>query len=275
MIQSSMKAVKDELRQNYEVIQILERNTDFTPGCLCKDKRGNAIYYKRKYREEGVQQIKYLGKASSQATKDFVGSRFRQALLQLLEENNTAIERFLREYKPVTMETVYGMLSPNYAEIGIEPFLDKRLEELKTWAAKKYPRNPRPMPDYASVTRDGTKVRSKGECIWYNELLYAGIPFRYECAVKVLDDNGEEQIIYPDFLILCYDGSFILIEHLGLMKKVGYSNTKANQARWLHNIGFDFGTNLFITSDNSHGATNTESIRDTLLLVEKRFWEGR
>ena len=46
-------------------------------------------------------------------------------------------------------------------------------------------------------------------------LYYAGIPFRYDSPLTVIDEWGNEKTVYPDFLIQCYNGSFIIIEHFG------------------------------------------------------------
>ena len=55
-----------------------------------------------------------------------------------------------------------------------------------------YEKNPREYPRTVNIAKDGTRVRSKSECIVYNALLDAGIPFRYDpvMSFRIVDSDG-------------------------------------------------------------------------------------
>ena len=270
MIRSSIEAVKNEQRRNYAVARFLESCKNVS-GSLFVEKRNEQKYYKRKYYENGIQHTDYLGKVNDTATKEFVGAKFRQAFLTVVKKNIDAIELFTHSYVPVTLNAVYGELDPIYREVSIDFFLDERLEAIKEWAHADYPKNPAPIKK-PNIACDGTITRSKGECIWYNLLISAGLPFRYDCAVKVIDDLGRERWRYIDFLILCCDGTLIGIEHLGMLQDPTYGIEFSMKLREYQRVGFVSGSTLFITSDNEDSTVDSRAIKELVGLLTERFY---
>ena len=272
MIRSSLRFVKSEQRRNYEVLKKLEQFEPVTGSIFGEDKNGHT-YYKRKYRDHHKQCTEYLGKASDEKTLEFVQAQFRQAFLVLVRRNIEAIKRFLNEYTPITTQNIYRLLPPIYWEAGGEFYFDRQLEEIKAWAKVNYPRNPAPINN-PNIACDGTVVRSKGECIWYNCLVAAGLPFRYDCPVKVIDDMGRERIRYVDFLILCCDKTRIGIEHLGLLQDPTYGNDFSAKLREFQRVGLVLGSTLFVTSDYGDSTIDGQSIQELVEYLTERFYRA-
>lgn len=273
MIRSCIDAVKRELLHHYKLISLLEKQDySFANGTLCKERKKGCIYYTKKYYINKVAHHEYLGTADSPKTRGYVKSRFCQKLLGILKNNVKAIERFLQNYTIVTSEAVYKLLPPLYTELGYEFYVDTRLEEIKEWA-RNYDRNPRPI-NKPSIACDGTIVRSKGECIWYNLLFAAGLPFRSDAALIVTDDYGNEITLYPDFMIQCYDGTIIIIEHLGMLTTPEYALAFANKLRYLLRAGFVLGSTLFITSDTCEGTQDSQAIQELIGFLQERFYRA-
>lgn len=130
------------------------------------------------------------------------------------------------------------------------------------------------LDDRATYACDGTRVRSKGEALWYNMLYYAGIPFRYDSPLTVIDEWGNEKTVYPDFLIQCYNGSFIIIEHFGGLLKPSYSSKQITKIRDYLRSGYVLGDNFFVTSDDAEGGINTEMIARTICQIEELFYQS-
>lgn len=272
MIRSSLRFVKNEQKRNYEVAQKLEQFETVT-GALFQGEKNGHTYYKRKYSEKQKRRTEYLGSSGNEATKEFVRARFRQAFLVLVRRNIEAIKRFLDEYTPITTQNIYRQLPPIYWEAGGEFYLDRQLEEIKAWAKVNYPRNPAPINN-PNIACDGTVVRSKGECIWYNCLVAAGLPFRYDCPVKVIDDMGRERIRYVDFLILCCDKTRIGIEHLGLLQDPSYGNDFSTKLREFQRAGFVLGSTLFVTSDFADSTIDGQAIQELVEYLIERFYRA-
>ena len=119
---------------------------------------------------------------------------------------------------------------------------------------------------------EGTRMRSKGECIWYNLLRGRGILFRYDCAVTFVDQYGKQKTWCPDFVILCFDGTIILIEHLGGMGDLSYAMDFGEKSYWYFQEGFILGKNYFVTSDDPDYGTDSQMIARHVDRIEEMFY---
>ena len=237
-----------------------------------RSRKGNDYFYESLY--SGGKRIRraYLGTAGSKAVREHCRRRFNAELLRRLRKDNDLLDKVLGQYRSLDPDAVIASLPSSYGKVPREAFVDERYDELKAWAAADYPVNTAPFPKTENYAKDGRRVRSKGECIIYNLLLEAGIPFRYDSVVRFSDSGGKIKMLSPDFLIQCYDGTFIIIEHLGLLADIGYAISFGEKCYWFSQSGFMHGKNLFITSDNKDGGTDSAAIEKTVALAEAMFW---
>lgn len=147
-----------------------------------------------------------------------------------------------------------------------------RYEKLRQWANAPYEKNTAPFSDAATYAKDGTRVRSKGECLHYNQLQELGLLFRYDCILEIVAQNGMTKKVSPDFLIRCLDGKLLIIEHLGRMDDKGYAIDFGEKCYWYLQAGYKLGENLFVTSDDLHGGTDSRMIMDVDRQVQRRFF---
>lgn len=272
MIRSSIGAVKNELRRNYEVINILENiGLEESDGTLDKYKKEGQLYYRRKTVKNGVAQVEYLGKADSEKVLQYYKERFLKILYDIVKKNIASMETFLKNYIPVTRETVYKRLPKTVSELGDYVFLDEQVDALWEWAKEEYETNDMPKK-YPRETVNGSEVRSVGECGVYNACYLAPLPFRYECALVVEDDLGELRVIYPDFMFKCLDGTIIILEFMGLLKDPKYGSDQAARLRWLQKAGFVLGSNLFLVGTGVDGTIDTEAINDLVEYLKERIY---
>ena len=163
-------------------------------------------------------------------------------------------------------------MSRDYRRAAQENSFNKRYEELKAWANAPYEKNPFPFPEAENYAKDGTRLRSKGECIWYNLLQERGIVFRNECKMVFWDKEGNEKVFYPDFLIQCFDGTLIIIEHLGKLGDLGYAIKFGEKCHYYLLDGYVLGRNFFVTSDDKHYGTDSAIIAQTVAHIERLFY---
>ena len=92
------------------------------------------------------------------------------------------------------------------------------------WVKQEYRKNTKNPEQLIYETYSGIKVRSKSEQTIGNELEIKGIPYRYEPEIKLAMGwmegvewliQGNYKAVYPDFVIMTEDGTFIIWEHLG------------------------------------------------------------
>ncbi len=126
---------------------------------------------------------------------------------------------------------------------------------------------PKPMGNDVAyhITLKGERVRSKSEEIIANALFSKGIPYRYECPVKL--KNG--YVVHPDFTILdIRNRREVFLEHLGKMDDPEYVNGKNgnNGNMWkfreYERSGINLGKNLLVTYESSKDPLNSRIVEE-------------
>ena len=75
----------------------------------------------------------------------------------------------------------------------------------------------------------------------------------------------------PDFQIKCPDGSYILIEHAGMLNKYQYALDLAGKLQTYGLNGYILGYTLFVTSDTVDGGIDSHEIERLITLIRARF----
>lgn len=270
----SSALIKMEQRRIQRLIDLAEdaENSEAV-GTLDLCRRRNSIYCYENLRRNG-QRLKrsYLGKADSDAVRAHCEKKYRRELLARLRANKGLLESMSCNYQSLDPAAILSVLPSSYSRIASKMFIDRRYEELKKWASADYEVNLIAFPKAINRARDGRRVRSKGEEISYNMLLDRGIPFRYDSIMSITGEQGDTKKVSPDFLIQCYDGSFMIIEHLGIMGNLSYAYEFGRKCYWYFQEDYVLGRNLFLTSDDPDGGTDSECISKVIDQVERVFW---
>lgn len=274
MTHRSTDVIKIEERRIQRLIDLVSSiDCDSDAGSLGINRRGDSIYCYESLRTEGKRTKKrYLGTPFSEAVRQHCGKRYRAELMRRLHSNQKLLRSLSSGYLSLDNSAIVAALPSSYGRLPREAFIDERYEELKAWAAADYEKNGAKFPKAANYARDGTRVRSKGECIVYNLLTERGIAFRYDCIITVTDQGGFNKSLSPDFMIQCYDGTFVIIEHLGWLSDKRYALDYGDKCYWYMQQGFVPGKNFFVTSDDINGGTDSETVESVVSRVEQLFW---
>jgi len=265
------EAIKREQSRIQRLIDLADQNERLEKrGTLIADKRGSSIYC---YERRGKAKI-YLGKSDSEAARACATYHFLTEKSSRLMFDKSLLEKLTQDYKEYNHEAIITALPASYRTILNEDFNNERYEELKRWANEDYLKNDAPFPESGIYTKDGRRVRSKGECIHGNILIDIGIPFRYDSIITITDRNGNTKRLSPDFLIQCFDRSLVIIEHLGRLFDKRYALDFGEKCYWYLQGGFILGKNFFVTSDDLYGGTDSQAIWETAKAVERLFYEG-
>ena len=247
-------------------------------------------YYEQEW-NNGEKVLKPLGKNGTKKVNAYKKRRFLREKLKKLEKNKKATERFLSQYTDYSAEAISKSLPKSYQGIPVNTYeqidtgvtlkvhghlpesilKDGRFQKIKKWTAEDYKRNPMPLPEDPNIARDGTPMRSKGECMWYDNILFDKIPTRIEPELILTGKSGKTYKFYPDFVFMCYDGSLIIVEHFGKLDDENYAATNLPKIKDYHDCGYTLGDNLIITSDNVNHRTNELMIVDALSIIKKRI----
>ncbi|MEE1169972.1 MAG: hypothetical protein UHP11_04615 [Anaerovoracaceae bacterium] len=231
----------------------------------------NGPFYYKQIRKNGKTHRSYLGKWDSEAVQKFKTSEMTRCRLKVLRQNIQLINDFLEKYLDYDWMSLNAYLPPKLAGVKLVYPFDQQYSDLISWASEKYEKNQTPFSDTIILANDGTRVRSKGECLWYNALLDSGIPFRYEPVITVIDEFGKETSQSPDFLIKCPDDSYIAIEHLGMLAYGRYAYRFSVKLQNYIRSGFVPGENLILTSDDMNGGFDCRVIERSIAYIRNRI----
>lgn len=265
--------LKSELKELYSLKSLLSQEIRHSDkGTLVKIRRNGHVYLARQVKSGGKTYREYLGLPDSEKARRFKKGLYDRKQLEIIEQDIVLLERWLGEYENYGPAAVLRQLPVDGFQFPEDIYLDERYEEMKRWANDESYRNPAPFPEAEHYLSDRRRVRSKGEALLLNMLIAAGIPVRPDSELEILDENNQSKIVYPDGQIPCYDGSIILVEHLGLLEKTSYALEFGIKSRGYLQKGFVINKNYFITSDDKYGGTDTSIMRQVVEQIASRVF---
>ena len=235
-------------------------------------RRGRQYCYEYRYENGKRVKRKYLGTPDSPSVQELAREHYRAEQLRRLQNDQELLQRLGQEYQDYDPAAVFSALPKSCRSVLGESAFNARYEEIRQWANADYQRNTAPFLDSENFAADGTRTRSKGETIFYNTFLDMGVLFRFDCVLVYVDQDGVEHLLYPDFLIKCFDGHLIAIEHLGWYGGLNYGIKFGKKSYYYLQQGFILGKNYFVTSDEKNGGTDSQAIQEIAQLVQKQFF---
>ena len=242
-------------------------------GSLKLQKQGHQIYAYERWRKKGqAERVVYLGPLVSAPVRELFSVKYQEQRLARMRHNQKLLQRLAAQYQKYDFSSVVSEMPRAYQIAASENSFNQRYEEVRKWANADYPKNPYPFPDAENYAEDGTRLRSKGECIFYNLMKGRGILFRYDCEIEIVDQHGNRKKLCPDFMILCLDGTLIIIEHLGKMGQLRYALDFGERCYWYFQEGYVLSKNFFVTSDDPNHGTDSRIIARVVDQIERMFF---
>lgn len=237
--------IRKDLETRYELLSrsindIEKKISLFPEGWVSIRSRNDRYYY---YLSGYNADDKYLNDKEQIDTllqKDYLKKVLRQAKREL-----SAIEKMSKLYPSTLAEDVFDQLSEG-RKSHIKPINVYDDAYAQKWMAVPYKRKPfkKGMPKF--YTLKGECVRSKSEALIADRLFARGIPYRYECPLKV-----GNKIIHPDFTILrMSDRKILYHEHCGKMGDAGYKEDMVERTNDYSEAGIVLGDRLFYTFES-------------------------
>ena len=249
-IGNALHEIKDRRAYLQYLIRKKEKSIAKAPeGYLIVQKagRGESLqYYRVTYDERNRRCRTYISKRKdlplirALAQKDYDRKVLEAANLEL-----SAIDGLLTHIPKNSAENIYALLDLQRALL-VHPDVEPTDVFIAKWQGKEYDGNPYPIQKKHYTAR-GEVVRSKSEVEIANFLYFHGIPYRYECPLK-LKDGHQTVTYYPDFMILDPDTRKVfLLEHLGRMDDPEYVEEQVHKRRVYEENGFFEGENIIYT----------------------------
>ena len=172
---------------------------------------------------------------------------FLENQLEICQLNCDAMEAALRSVRSGEMKRDKPV-RPGAVSRLMQIFPDGEFRysaEALAWMNAPYERNPYRPENLRYMARNGLMVRSKSERSIADSLLKNCVAFRYEAKTIICG-----RVYYPDFTILCSDGTILIWEHFGLDDKEDYFLQSCRKIRNYRKAGYDIHRTLICTYES-------------------------
>ena len=254
IINSTLKDLRCRLDYVARVIDYVNKKlVDMPAGSLKIKRQGNSVSYYCAISTKGIKNVITIKDAqliSALAQKSYLLKIKRSA-----EREYSLIRNLLDYYPDTIVEDIYDGLREDRKKL-ITPVAISDEEYARQWQEKSYKRKPFEEGDPNFLTLKGERVRSKSEQIIADRLNYNGIPYRYECPIRV-----GNRTFHPDFTVLRKrDRREFYWEHCGAMDRQNYSDYAVNRFNIYADNDILLGRDLFATFETGNCPLDTATV---------------
>ncbi len=203
---------------------------------------------------------KYIPKSEKKKLKEMANREYREKLLTVVRENIRKLERLKKcyTYDFSAPEAVYTNLHPARKHL-VTPLILPKEEYIRRWQDEPYERWEIADEDVRGVfiTERGERVRSKSEKIIADALYRNGVPYKYECPLKLR--RGRQMVqVRPDFTALSLlTMEEMIIEHLGMMDDEQYFLKSMDKIDLYEKNGYLIGQKLLLLHETMEHPLDT------------------
>lgn len=208
---------------------------------------------------------KYISKTNENLIRTYLQKAYYEKALKSLCYEILHLEKFLTHTKNIC-DKIQKLYSDNPIEVRqyINPIDISDADYIKIWKNVTYIGKEVNAQLSYFKTENNELVRSKSELNIANMLCKYGIPYKYECPLRL--NNGK--VIYPDFTVLDIKArKEIYWEHRGMMDDRHYATDSVMRIKLMMKNNIYLGDNLIITEETSMNPLGTDEIE----IIIKRF----
>ena len=204
---------------------------------------GNKTYYY--YCENSNSSPILLDRNDAKLIADLAQRSYLEKVLKVSKKEVSALNHALKFFPEYVAEEIYDNLNEERKKI-VKPITISDEQFIKEWLEKPYAHKSFNEGQPVFYTARGETVRSKSEVIIADRLFANGIPYKYECPIKI-----GKITIHPDFTILrISDRKIMYWEHNGKMGDPDYVEKMVNRINLYNQAEIFQGDNLFLTFES-------------------------
>lgn len=246
------KELKDDINARFDLLskmvdQAGEKLSAFPDGRIKIKHRGEkAYYYQTNVNDSGEKLLTDKALIDALIQKGYIIK-----VLSAARNERDYLKKVLNGYPEPVAENIYEQLKDE-RKASVRPIVLTDEQFVSKWKNTPYSQKPLSNDTPYFITLNGEKVKSKSELIIADRLFTYGIPYRYECALKINKD-GMIITIHPDFTILrISDRKIVYLEHCGKMDDPEYTeNRVVKRINLYSHAGITVGGGLFLTFESS------------------------
>ena len=216
------------------------------------------MYYKH-INKKGKRTSVKIGGPESKEVIAIKQRKYNEEMLKALESDRHLLQTMQGKFVPYDPDSIDEHIKPVYLDRTGLVNKAPGVVDLNEWNQINK-RNSYPMPDDPNVAVDGLETRSKSELIVYSIFKMYGLKIKYDYEIRLKNDTGQTVAVSPDFVILCNDGSLIIVEHLGLLDDDKYLGNALKRIHLYLINGYKLNENLFLTADYAKNRINAQAI---------------
>lgn len=222
---------------------------------------GSTQYYS--CADENDRYGKYIRKKDRLFATQLANKKYHENLLSELIREKDIIDKFIKEYNKVNLESAYTNLNDKIKNL-IAPVTITDEEYISCWLNDNYIGKEIDIETQFYLTDKNEKVRSKSEVIIANTLNKNGIPYKYEKPLRV-----NRYTFYPDFTVLnVRKRKEIYFEHLGMMGNEDYSSRSVWKTNQYTLAGFIPGRDVVFSQETQEDPLNQQVLQ---ILINNYF----
>lgn len=257
--------IKKELEKYIEIKNILEKRKIEVNGRLDIAKGKDYVRYYHVYKDTLSNKFikKYIEKDKISIAYKLAQHSYDKIVLNICNKRIKHL-KYLSNYSENEIDDIYNNLSPQRKEL-IMPVKETWNQKLEKWINDSFQPSSYPFPQAEIYTKKNERVRSKSEKILADMFYDLGIPYKYECPLKL--KNGS--FVYPDFTFLSpITGEEIYWEHYGMMDIPNYCTAAIKKIASYEVNGIFTGKNLIVSFESSKSGLDFEWIK---LLINRHL----
>jgi len=216
---------------------------------------GKVQYYKRTDPKDfnGV----YIREKDIALAKKLAQKDYDKRVLQSIDKELVAIKKYVAVCPKASAEEIYESLHKDRQPL-INPVIETDEQYINKWQSITYHGKEfdEDMPEI--YTAKGERVRSKSEVIIADILKSEGIPYKYECPLKIKGGRT----FYPDFTVLNVKlRKEVYWEHLGMMDDAEYVEKAIQKIAVYEQNGIFQGDRLVLTYETRKSPIDPRVVR--------------
>ena len=227
-------------------------------GLRISRSNGCPQYYHR--RDKADRLGKYIPKKERSTAEQLAQKQYETEVVHAAKEELHLLEIRKEMDSVLPPEEVYSSLTEERRKL-VRPVLESEDMFVQEWVSRTYTGLAFSEDSPELLTDRGERVRSKSELIIANLLSKEGIPYKYECPLR-LKGFGT---VHPDFTALRRNARReIYWEHLGMMDDPEYTARAVRKISAYILNGFYPGEDLIITAETNASPINIRELREII-----------
>lgn len=199
----------------------------------------------------------YIREKDIALAKKLAQKDYDKRVLQSIDKELNAIKKYVTAYPKTRAEEIYESLHKD-RQLLVNPIMETDEQYINKWQnityhGKEFDED---MPEIYTAKEE--RVRSKSEVIIADILNAEGIPYKYECPLKLKGGR----ILYPDFTVLNVKlRREMYWEHLGMMDDAEYVEKAIQKISVYEQNGIFQGDRLVLTYETRKSPIDLRVVR--------------